>query len=90
MTIAVDWDVKPQTEQTQIVPLWVNVKIRQILKEVKEKYELNKMIFFFHESNKLFLKIHEKRKETLTANQTLIIKFQRLHDQIKCQYSNKL
>ena len=34
-----------------------NVKIRQILKEVKGKNELNKTILFFHESNKLFLKI---------------------------------
>ena len=37
-----------------------------------------------------FWKYYEKRKETLTANQILIIKFQRSHDQIKCQYRNKL
>ena len=37
-----------------------------------------------------FWKYYEKWKETLTANQILIIKFQRSHDQIKCQYRNKL
>ena len=37
-----------------------------------------------------FWKYYEKRKDTLTANQILIIKFQRSHDQIKRQYRNKL